>query len=246
MKTETARRGAPVTARRRIPMGIRVTPELRNQLLASAEASGRSITSEMELRLENSFRSERYLDEALDLAFGRQATGLLKAIARVMVDVGPHAAMAKNGSFESAANWLSDPFAFDQAAAGISALLAGIRPQGDSASPAGDHAQMGEMMAVAVLIALKDRECGGELGDWARPVRAGLGEIVDRITVDPNARIMINASPPQQVRSGQTVKGRLIDAHIGRSIGRVSDDIEVRAGFEVQPGLGGKTKRTPS
>jgi Arc-like DNA binding domain len=101
MKTETARRGAPVTARRRIPMGIRVTPELRNQLLASAEASGRSITSEMELRLENSFRSERYLDEALDLAFGRQATGLLKAIARVMVDVGPHAAMAKNGSFES-------------------------------------------------------------------------------------------------------------------------------------------------
>src|SRR3954454_23209931 len=51
-RAKGTRRGAPVTERRRIPMGIRVTPELREELVARAEAKGRSITQEMELLLE--------------------------------------------------------------------------------------------------------------------------------------------------------------------------------------------------
>lgn len=49
---ERERRGAPITQRRRIPMGIRVAPELRAVLVARAESNGRSITQETELLIE--------------------------------------------------------------------------------------------------------------------------------------------------------------------------------------------------
>ncbi len=43
-------------------MGIRVTPELRDELVARADAKGRSITQEMELLLEQALLTERALD----------------------------------------------------------------------------------------------------------------------------------------------------------------------------------------
>ena len=36
----------------RMPVGMRVTPQMREQLRAAARASGRSLTQEIELRLE--------------------------------------------------------------------------------------------------------------------------------------------------------------------------------------------------
>lgn len=57
--------GRPASERRRVPMGLRVTPELRDQLLARAEATGRSITQEMELLLEEGLLFEKLLGNGL-------------------------------------------------------------------------------------------------------------------------------------------------------------------------------------
>jgi len=43
----------------RVPMSFRVTPELKRQMDAAAAATGRSVTAEIELRLEQSFRDDR-------------------------------------------------------------------------------------------------------------------------------------------------------------------------------------------
>jgi hypothetical protein len=63
--TKQTRRGAPVTERRRVPIGIRVTPELREELVARAEAKGRSITQEIELLIERGLLIEKLLSTGL-------------------------------------------------------------------------------------------------------------------------------------------------------------------------------------
>ena len=48
MEQAKRRPGRPPVERRRIPMAMRITPELRDQLVASAEAKGRSVTQQLE------------------------------------------------------------------------------------------------------------------------------------------------------------------------------------------------------
>ena len=53
------RRGAPITPRNRIPVGIRMTPELRRKLVERAGANGRSLTQEIEILLEKALADDR-------------------------------------------------------------------------------------------------------------------------------------------------------------------------------------------
>jgi TraY domain len=217
------RRRAPVPGER-VSLGLRVTPEMKARLDAEARRSGRSQSQEAELRLEQSFRNDNYADQAMDLAYGLRLTALLKALGRVMVDAGPVAAMRKTGRHQDAVNWMSNAYAFDQAAEAVATVLEALQPEGDKTAPNEIDNRLGEMMATGALIAIKDRECGGELGDWARPVRERFGEIVDRIRVDPNAQISVNLMPPQIVEGGHQAESRILDTHMGRSLGRAADE----------------------
>jgi hypothetical protein len=200
---------------------MRITPNVRARLVDEAANNFRSITQEAEFRLEQSFLKDTYADQAADLAYGQRAAGILKLLARVMIDAGPAAAFMNTGKPEDAVNWTSNAYAFHEVVKGIAAALEGLRPEGDrSPSDPAKHLPVGEMMARGALIAIKDRECGGELGDWARPVRERLSDIVNRIRVDVNAPIMVNVLPPQVVEGGKQVESRILDTHIGRSVGR--------------------------
>ena len=53
-----SRRGGPITERNRIPVGIRMTPEMRAKLIERSGAKGRSITQEIELLLEQALFME--------------------------------------------------------------------------------------------------------------------------------------------------------------------------------------------
>src|SRR5688572_24076478 len=64
-----SRRGGPITERNRIPVGIRMTPEMREKLIERSGAKGRSITQEIELLLEQALFMEW-------LRAGVRATGL--------------------------------------------------------------------------------------------------------------------------------------------------------------------------
>src|SRR5262245_3291966 len=72
------RKGRP-TVGERVPLGLRVTPEMKKRLDAAAEESGRSQSQEVEFRLERSFERESLLSEALTVAFGRRLAGFLLA-----------------------------------------------------------------------------------------------------------------------------------------------------------------------
>lgn len=66
IKRKSGRRGAPVTERRRVPLGIRITPEMRDELVARAEAKGgRSITSQTEILLEQALIIEKMMGTGL-------------------------------------------------------------------------------------------------------------------------------------------------------------------------------------
>jgi uncharacterized protein (DUF1778 family) len=68
----------------RIRLGLRVKPELKTALSAAAKASGRSMSQEAELRLENSLKS----DSSLMLVQGQRSTPVFYYENKVLVPVG--------------------------------------------------------------------------------------------------------------------------------------------------------------
>jgi hypothetical protein len=70
MKMVKRGRGRP-TIGKRIPLGLRVTPQLKSKLDFAAEQTGRSQSQEAELRLERSFEREELLPDVLALAYGK-------------------------------------------------------------------------------------------------------------------------------------------------------------------------------
>lgn len=81
------RRGRPPLGER-VPLGLRVTPDMKARLDAAAEASGRSQSQEAEFRLARSFEREDLLTEVLALAFGRELAGILLSVGTAMGEAG--------------------------------------------------------------------------------------------------------------------------------------------------------------
>ena len=136
----------------------------------------------------------------------------------MLIDTGPHAAAAqKPDQIEAIFDWLPNAFAFDQARRAVELVFDALRPEGDLTPPNPDLGRMGEQFARGALVAIKDHEAGGELGDWAKPIRERLGALVDRINADPRDGMRINAIPPV-IRGAGTYEGRIIDTHLGQSL----------------------------
>src|SRR5215467_7905397 len=82
--SERKRPGRRPKDQKRLPLSIRITPALRDLLVSTAKANGRSITQEAEIRLEYAVRDERRIEEILDLAYGPCLAGILLALGRAM------------------------------------------------------------------------------------------------------------------------------------------------------------------
>ena len=54
-------------------LSVLVSPELKQNIIAAAAVSGRSLSAEAEKRLERSFIDQQYLDAAATLAWGANA-----------------------------------------------------------------------------------------------------------------------------------------------------------------------------
>ncbi len=125
----------PPIAGERVPLGLRVTKETKAKLDQAAQSSGRSQSQEAEFRLEQTFRSENAVFDALDLAYGCHWTGLLMTLARVGVRTGTRACSLSQHVYESSEEWMSDPYAYDQVIRAINCVLEAIRPPGTTATP---------------------------------------------------------------------------------------------------------------
>ncbi len=133
-------RGRPAkhpTEGKRIPLGLRVTAQIKQRLDDAAAKNGRSQSQEAELRLERSFERQDLLPETLALAFGQEAGGLLMAAGMVMTTVGSDAGrdLSRKTRTEPR-NWIDDPYAFDQALRAMIDMLDRARPPGDPATDA--------------------------------------------------------------------------------------------------------------
>lgn len=201
-KPKRGRPGRKSTEGARVPLGLRVTPELKEKLDAAARQSGRSQSQEAELRLEHSFRDERVLESAQDRIYGTQLSGLLMLIAKAMRDIGASCGKYKDGKLEftlnSIENWLSNPYAFDQVVKGVNAIFEAIRPEGEAIAPTlsdpvltAAYADAGRAYTRPILGAVRDPAVGGDLGQWAEPVRARLGPVAARIHIPSGGPAMV-------------------------------------------------------
>jgi len=224
-KRGRGRPAAPEGKRRDENLTLRVRAEVKEALERQATKSGRSLSAEAGVWMEQALLSEGVIDQALDLAFGRQVAGLVLLLARVVRDAGAHAAFMATSTMDGAANWLSNPYAVAQVSTAVAAVFEAIQPEGDAAPPQvpglapGNPAlkeileTLGRRCADGVLGAIAGRVStrpgsanDGELGRWAAPVRERLGPgIVERIKKNSSdtAPVMVAVGPPLTGRRRQ-------------------------------------------
>src|ERR1700682_4951258 len=77
----------------RVAMSFRVTPALKKRLDEAAQLSGRSLTQEIEFRLDGTFLEQDQAELFHPAIYARQVAGLLAILARVMRDVGTFASL---------------------------------------------------------------------------------------------------------------------------------------------------------
>jgi TraY domain len=105
----------------RVSLGLRVTAEMKAALDEAAARSGRSQSQEAEFRIERSFYDQQILYDALELAYGSSVAGMMLVLGDVMRLVMRHGDILR-------APWDERSETFDQAVAGINAILTALRP----------------------------------------------------------------------------------------------------------------------
>jgi hypothetical protein len=128
MNEDKRRPGRPVkpavAGGKRPTVSLMVTAEIKNRLDAAARANGRTQSQEAEVRLEQSFRSQDLLPQVLDLAYSRPDAGFLMLLGEFLRWLAPFAA-----------DWMREPWTFQQFEDGIRLALGTLRPDGEIRPP---------------------------------------------------------------------------------------------------------------
>jgi hypothetical protein len=180
---------------------------MRERLEERAAETGRSITQEAELRLEQGFATESLLAEALALAYGPKLAGLLLEAGDLLTEVGRSVAFDATNTLEGAENWLSHPLAYAEAVKALAAILEeGFRPAGEIVPLPRQLAPPGHPDMQRVLDQMTERPglgramrhvalltgeigAGGEIGEKAATKRKLLGDLIDRLkSNNPNRK----------------------------------------------------------
>ncbi len=112
------------------PVGVRLTKSLRKQLDEAARAENRTLTQEIERRLQRSFG----LDQEKEGRFGSAGTyWFLRLVARGVANIEHRCSRGEPSDDER--RWMHDRFTFDQVAAMIDAMLTSLRPSGERRKP---------------------------------------------------------------------------------------------------------------
>jgi hypothetical protein len=205
------RKPRPANQGERASLGLKVTPKIKNKLDAAAKLNGRTQSQEAEARIEQTFRNENYLDQALDLAYGRRPAALLAVIARVMDDAGKFAGFDATRTAEGAADWLQNPDAVEQVKQALCEILSAFQPEGyktpnlqielpPGVGPSGGLPSPGVGFARGILEAIKNPDRGGSIGEWAKPIREKLGDLATQLRVDDSA-VIVSAIKPGPIAS---------------------------------------------
>ena len=170
-ETAPRRRGRPSVGER-VALGLRVTPEVKRQLDASAKQSGRSQSQEAEFRIEWSFDRNNLLSEVLSLTYGRQVAGILMMLGSAMNHAGATALFVAAGGpllddKTDLTNWIDHPDAFEQAKLGVAEVLEAICPQGDLSQA---QSAIGAHVANDIIRTIRENSTGKVDKEGYKPV----------------------------------------------------------------------------
>ena len=112
----------------RVPLSLRITSDLKQKLSEAALGNERSLSQEVERRLEQTVRE-------YDRLGGPQLTELMETIATVMKSTGQLAGFCEARRVTNRGEWLALPFAFDQAVKAAIIVLEHHRPPGEIIVP---------------------------------------------------------------------------------------------------------------
>ena len=169
-------------------LSTRIREDTRNSLEAAAKHSGRSLSQEIEYRLRRSFDEDKRIFE---LFGGRRNYAVLRLVADVMQTI--------YNPFRPDADWLDDPYQFDQLVTAVASVLEAVRPPGDRVL---DHPDAGMRVAAELqaqtaaahaVLALRDAAAEIPL-DPKSPyplIRSDLGAVAERANDRPGYRLVI-------------------------------------------------------
>jgi hypothetical protein len=109
--------------RRTAVLSTRLQPDTRTRLVAAREASGRSLSQELEHRLRRTFIED---DKAVEFCGTEQNAAVLKLIGATIQSTGTRT--LRNRKYE----WLKEQWLFDDVVDAIEHMLLWFRPGGDS------------------------------------------------------------------------------------------------------------------
>jgi len=180
---------------KRAHLKIRIHERTRAALEDAAAENGWSVSEEVEQRLVTSVRHRETFDDALDLAHGHQTAALVMLFAGMMTRTAVDAvtAVSKAGGRNTAQThaaryeWLSYPYAVDQAAAAVAKVFAVLKEVAEAevaknpavSPPTFDaneieNRDLGTSHALGSLLLLSDVQNSKHLR-WAEPIRERLG-----------------------------------------------------------------------
>jgi hypothetical protein len=115
----------------RVPLSLRVSPEIKQNIDHASEVSGRSQSQEVEFRIEHSFTRENLLNDALALRHGPQGAAVLMAVSdalRLVTMFAGGALIDEGGEWSLDDCWLDDARCYEAAAKAITLVLRGLHP----------------------------------------------------------------------------------------------------------------------
>lgn len=202
-KIPTKKRGRgrppkPEAERKRNNVTVRLRDATRAALEKWAKENQRSLSEEIETRLERSALDQGQLAAAMEATYGRWLAGLLQVIGAAAQDAGRTAGLMSTMSaaispagtnwqagVEGFHTWQTNPFGFNEAAVAISAVVEEFRPADAVVAPPGDLTAssgepsnigvVGKGMAIRRIVAINQYDPESADGAWAKPIREQLG-----------------------------------------------------------------------
>jgi len=163
--------------------------KIKKPIEEMAVANGRSLSEEIEMRLERSMQAGADAEQMLDLAFGYRLAGIILMVAKAMNDTGRHVGFMQSPTQEGSENWMDEPYPYNRAVDAAKRVLGAVAPSGNPQEPKSGLVGFDELMKVTasgfangILAAVAGSEVSSGLDKWASSVRERLGpEVVDRI-----------------------------------------------------------------
>jgi hypothetical protein len=200
--------------RKRTNLTMRLRDALRAKLVAKAQENQRSLSEEVEFRLEQSFDRQDLVNDALELRYGRRIAGLLLLFGalsqEILYEVREGDAAPNPEINPGLGRWHESPYLYGQVAAAIEESLKRLQPlAGIAELPAGENTKIdsisnvahraerlralrsvysyiGEQKARFFLQTIRTRQQipDEELQQTLDDIRAKLGPMIDRIPAD--------------------------------------------------------------